>query len=49
MKLFVVNGIEKTTIRQIADEIEYSVGSVYINSPLRVFCFKRLNFPTLER
>ncbi|HMB63264.1 MAG TPA: TetR/AcrR family transcriptional regulator [Eudoraea sp.] len=29
-KLFIENGIEKTTIRNIADEIDYSVGTVYV-------------------
>lgn len=29
-KLFVERGIEQTTIRNIADEIEYSVGTVYV-------------------
>lgn len=29
-KLFVEKGIEKTTIRNIANEIEYSVGTVYV-------------------
>ena len=30
MKLFVENGIEQTTIRNIADAIDYSVGTVYV-------------------
>lgn len=30
MKLFVEKGIEKTTIRNIADAIDYSIGTVYI-------------------
>jgi AcrR family transcriptional regulator len=29
-KLFIENGIEQTTIRNIADEISYSVGTVYV-------------------
>lgn len=29
-KLFIENGIERTTIRNIADEIDYSVGTVYV-------------------
>jgi AcrR family transcriptional regulator len=29
-KLFIENGIERTTIRNIADEISYSVGTVYV-------------------
>ncbi len=29
-KLFIENGIDKTTIRNIADAIEYSVGTVYV-------------------
>jgi len=29
-KLFLEKGIERTTIRNIADEIEYSVGTVYV-------------------
>jgi AcrR family transcriptional regulator len=29
-KLFVVQGVEQTTIRKIASEIEYSVGTVYV-------------------
>lgn len=29
-KLFVENGIERTTIRNIANEIDYSVGTVYV-------------------
>src|SRR5580704_3894142 len=29
-RLFIENGIEQTTIRNIADEISYSVGTVYV-------------------
>ncbi|MDP2160985.1 MAG: TetR/AcrR family transcriptional regulator, partial [Flavobacterium sp.] len=29
-KLFVEQGVENTTIRKIASEIEYSVGTVYV-------------------
>ena len=30
MKLFVEKGIEQTTIRNIADAIDYSIGTVYV-------------------
>jgi len=29
-KLFLEKGIEQTTIRNIADEIDYSIGTVYV-------------------
>jgi AcrR family transcriptional regulator len=51
-RLFVEKGVEQTTIRNIADEIEYSVGTIYVyfkDKNAILYEIHRLFFQVLER